>query len=153
MNVRCFTQTLLLLLILACLGCSQSTASQSFYDSLMSDDAAQMRRALADGADVNSTRLDGWRPLPFSAARKRKVAVQWLLENGADVESVDGGGNTALLWAVRTKDREMISILLRAGADPCSAGIGGTSALQMAEEFADVEMLASLGPCKAGGKM
>lgn len=129
-------------------GCSGTTKSQEFYDALMSEDERRMESMLARGVDVNTTRLDGWRPLPFSIANRKRVAVEWLLENGADIESEDGGGNRPLFWAVRMKDDHTMDLLLKAGADPCGAGRGGESAMQMAKAYGDLARVRRLGTCK-----
>jgi ankyrin repeat protein len=144
------SRSLVIALALSTAGCGNSTQEQAFYDALMSEDQQRISEIVAQGADVNTSRLDGFLPLHFSIANKAEASVDWLLAHGADVESKDGGGNTPLLWAVSMKNDRVIDILLRAGADPCGAGKGGKTPRQMAQAYADAKVLARLGPCKGG---
>jgi ankyrin repeat protein len=133
--------------VLACSACSEATKNQELYDALMAEDTALLDAKLTQGADVNSTRLDGWSPLPFSVANHKDVSTAWLLENGADVNSMDGGGNTALFWAVKTKDDRILRLLLDKGADPCRAESNGETAVAMAMAYGDVRLVQRLGRC------
>lgn len=144
------TSSLVVVLALSVAACGPTTQAQEFYDALRLQDQQRISEVVAQGADVDATRLDGLRPLHFSIANKAEASVDWLLAHGADVESKDGGGNTPLLWAVSMKNDRVIDILLRAGADPCGAEKGGKTPRQMAQEYADAKVLARLGPCKVG---
>lgn len=156
--VRAYTMTrktiatisLVVVLALSVAACGPTTQAQEFYDALRLQDQRRISEIVAHGADVDTTRLDGFRPLHFSIASKADASVDWLLAHGADVDSKDGGGNTPLLWAVRMKNDRVIDILLRAGADPCGAEKDGRTPRQMAREYADAKVLARLGPCKVG---
>jgi ankyrin repeat protein len=144
------TSSLVVGLTLSVAACGPTTQAQEFYDALRLQDQQTISEIVAQGADVDTTRLDGFRPLHFSIASKADASVDWLLAHGADVESKDGGGNTPIFWAVRMKNDRVIDILLRAGADPCGAAKDGKTPRQMAQEFADAKVLARLGPCKGG---
>jgi ankyrin repeat protein len=119
------SSSLVAVLALSVAVCGPTTQAQEFYDAMRLQDQQGISEIAAHGADVDSTRLDGFRPLHFSIANKADASLDWLLAHGADVESKDGGGNTPLLWAVSMKNDRVIDILLRAGADPCGAGKGG----------------------------
>ncbi len=103
---------------------------------------AEVKRFLADGADVNAGDDQGVSPLMFAASNGRTEMIRVLLAEGAAVNAKDILGNTALSLAVST-GTETVKLLVDAGADVNSRDIGDltplSSAIRMGrKEVADI---------------
>jgi ankyrin repeat protein len=81
-----------------------------------SDDAVQVEKLLAAGANPNVKDRYGFTPLYFAATNGSAAIVQKLLKAGADANFADSGGETALMSAVRSGNIDAVKALLVAGA-------------------------------------
>ena len=91
-----------------------------------------VRWAVAQGANVNGPRNDGW-PLNHQAGHGRMQGVATLLELGADPNPQDEQGNTPMhLLAKRGTGREFAKLLLKHGADLTIRNVKGETPLDLA---------------------
>ena len=114
-------------------------------------DADEVRRLLADGADVNAARGDGMTALHFAAERGDEVIAEMLLYAGAAVEPVTRiGAYTPLHLAARADQPGVAAMLLEAGADPeARTASGEATPMHLAAGSGGVEILRAL--AAAGG--
>lgn len=89
-----------------------------------------VRRAIADGADVDRADVHGNRALPCSGPWGETEVVEALLDAGADPATTDRFGDTVVADAVRFCQDEVLALLLDAGADPDEAGIEPSPLIQ-----------------------
>lgn len=75
----------------------------SLIEAIRSGDIAVVRRALADGADVNQRDADDITPLMAAAHLGRPDLVQLLLDQRAEINARDAHGRTALHHLLRTE--------------------------------------------------
>ena len=75
-------------------------------------DEAGVRKALAEGADVNTRLLDGRTLLMFS---RSEAMFELLVSKGADVMARDGKGMTVLHWACRNGWLDVVKAAVKAG--------------------------------------
>ncbi len=76
-----------------------------------------LRQMLAEGADVNARYgAHGETPLHVATRRRRKAAVQILLDHGADIDAKTLHGKTAYAHAVRRRFDEVAGLLALRGA-------------------------------------
>ena len=76
-----------------------------------------LRRHLAEGADIDARDESGNTPLHFAAERSSACAVRALIDAGADVNARANNNATPLHLAAKTRDDEILRALLEAGAD------------------------------------
>ncbi len=102
-------------------------------------DLAQVRKLLAQGADVNVRNHKQQTALHCAAKAGFVEIAEELLKNGAPVDAVDDKGDTplmtALLSTIKRKDRlqEVMKLLILHGADPHHQNYRGVSALATAK--------------------
>ncbi|WP_218814682.1 ankyrin repeat domain-containing protein [Rickettsiella endosymbiont of Dermanyssus gallinae] len=101
------------------------------------NDIEQVKRLIAEGADVNCKR--GNVPLLIYAIfRSKWVSVntlRCLLENGAKVDELDDISSTALSWAVYQARPEAVALLLEFNSEPRRLSKDGVSSLQVIEGY------------------
>ena len=72
-----------------------------------------VRRAVADGAEVNLRGAGGKTPLVFAAWFGRNEITEFLLEAGADANAKDNSGWTALRFAIQKMNVEIVGLLAK----------------------------------------
>jgi ankyrin repeat protein len=109
---------LLLLFTSLSVSAQQISPNVALFGAASGNDIESMKRALADGADINSTPFGGGgrTPLIVAALLRRTEAVRFLIANKADVNKRDAGGETALFYAAGSSP-EILIALVKAGAD------------------------------------
>jgi hypothetical protein len=107
------------------------------------DDAAGIRRLVAEGADPNAFDSQGGTALMFACREGHATAAEALLASGARTDLTDRRttGWTALMHAVHKRQRDPARALLDHGADPNARTTGGVTALIMASAYGDTEMV------------
>ncbi|MBC6403636.1 MAG: ankyrin repeat domain-containing protein, partial [Hyphomonadaceae bacterium] len=110
--------------------------------------AADVRRCLAAGSDVNAQAQDGWTPLLVAAGFGAAETVAALIEAGADMEVRTGEGWTPLHVAAGFGDAGVIATLIEAGADMEAQDRSDWTPLHMAAEYGTAATVAAL--IKAG---
>ena len=101
----------------------QAKKNKSLFEAVNKGDIEQVKRLIADGADVNATEDLGqvrWTPLIAAASGGNAQVVKVLLENGAKVDATDSHGYTPLyyaLWTDGNDSEEIVRALIASGAD------------------------------------
>lgn len=130
-------------------GCRRQEVDQDALNRAASvGDVDAVKRAIADGADVNWRSADGRTVLhralstiSGTATASSAAVVRVLTDNGADVNSTTPGGFSVLYWAVwRGASKDTIRFLLANGADPSIATDDGKKPLHMALEMGQAEV-------------
>jgi ankyrin repeat protein len=97
------------------------------------DDADEVRRLLAAGADVALANRYGASPMSLAAEVADTEILRLLLDAGADVDSPNPEGQTALMAVARTGNLEAANLLLDRGARvDARESWGGQTALMWA---------------------
>jgi ankyrin repeat protein len=107
-------------------------------------DAAEVRKLIAAGADVNAPEADGSTALLWAAHQGSPEIVSLLLKAGADPNAANNFGVTPLLEASRYGDAATVKALLEGGADVARAAREGETPLMAASRAgsaASVELL------------
>ena len=98
--------------------CAVSTHADAKSDALIeaakTNNAAEARRLIASGADVNAKVNDGWTALMSAALNKADDLAKLMIESGADVNAKDDKGKTALTYALERDASDVADILLNA---------------------------------------
>jgi len=92
--------------------------SKSLHEAAESGDLAEVKRLIAQGADVNASDGDEVRtPLLAAADGGHAEVVKLLLKNGAKVDMGDSYGYTPLYYAIWSDDEAAVKSLVSSGAD------------------------------------
>ena len=96
-------------------GCGDGTLNTAAWN----NNAAEAKRLIANGADVNAKNEDGWTPLHLAAIQNAAEVAKVLIANGAEVNANDNRGNTPLYWAESSQDdtAEVKKVLIANGAE------------------------------------
>jgi ankyrin repeat protein len=115
-------------LSVACLGAmlllrvntrSPHQPTTPFSHAAVQGDAAQIRKLIAQGADVNARDKDGLTPLMRAAREGRTEIARALVEAGADMNVRDcaSAGWTPLMHAIHKNQNDLARLLIERGAD------------------------------------
>lgn len=136
-------RTLAALLVL----CSRTLAQDPnalLMDAARSQDTAEVKRLLKEGADPNSRDRNGRTPLMEAASEGYTQTVRALLENGANVNATDRVGWTALFWAAFSRRTETLRALVARGADVNARDGEGRTALFWASSSGYTDVVLAL---------
>ena len=89
----------------------------SIWDAAMSGNIEAVKKAIADGADVNVKDKLGGASLHYAANNGRKEIVELLIAKGADVNAKDEFSQTPLHDAALRGHKEIAELLIANGAD------------------------------------
>ena len=97
-------------------------------------EAADVKRCIGEGADIEARGEHSWTPLHFVARNNENPeVVKALLDAGADIVARDDGGDTPLHIAASSNENpEVVKVLLDAGADIKARSDGGGTPLHSA---------------------
>jgi len=104
-------------------------------------DAAEARRLIECGADVNRRTSYGTAPLDRAANAGFKDIAELLIAKGADVNAEDNWNWTALHTAAERGDEDMVAFLLANGADTHAKDGSGRTPLWYAEKRGQAEIV------------
>jgi len=114
-------------------------------EAALRNDAADVSKLLASGANPNTDRFFGFPVLTLAAVQNNSEMAKKLIVSGADLEAPDANGNTALMWAA---DPKLMELLLANGADVTAKNKFGETSLTMAMKRGDMQAVSRL---KAAG--
>ena len=123
------------------------SANKRLWDATLSGTAADVRKAIKAGANVNARDCGGITPLMQAAWKNTDTDVlKVLLEAGADVNARTKDGWTALMWAARgNANPDVLKVLIEAGADINAKNNNGDTALMCASrENTNIDVLKML---------
>ncbi len=97
------------------------------------NDATEVKRLLAGGANVAEPNAYGVTPMQLAAETANAAIIEMLLKAGANAESPNAEGQTALMSVARTGNVDAAKLLLKRGAKVNAAEqFGGQTALMWA---------------------
>ena len=109
------------------------------------NDAAKIRKMVAEGADPNSDKIRGNRtPLWIAAKYKRYNSAKALLEVGANPNRAQGKGVTPLMVASSNGSYQMVLVMLKHGGNPNQPTDEGSNALHYAAARGHAQVLTLL---------
>jgi ankyrin repeat protein len=118
---------------------SAALAQTPVADAAMRRDAAEVRRLVQSGADVNAAQADGATALHWAAYHGDASLAQALLEAGADVGATNRNGSTPLWLAASQGDAPIVKALLEGGADANEPLVLGRRPLMLAARSGSVD--------------
>jgi ankyrin repeat protein len=96
---------------------------------------AQIRQALADGADIHAKDTIGTSALLLAAGGGNLDCVKFLMDQGLDIKDKDNNGATALMRAAKSGNVECIQFCWSHDMEDVNArNIYGETALKIAED-------------------
>lgn len=108
----------------------------TLHRAVLNSDLAAIRRAIAEGDDVNARADgDGRAPLHVAAAFEDAAILRALLDAGAEPSIADRAGLTPLHVAVYGRRWDLVDELLRRGANPNAIDARKTTPLTLAVSF------------------
>lgn len=145
---------ILFLAITILLPACSSLFTPPLFKAVYTVETAEVKRLLAEGADVNVADKNGVTPLIIAAARDEEI-VRDLLQKGADVNAATTvsfkhkgeiivQGVTPLMTALAKKKPKIADMLLQHGADVNKKTVNGSTALMIATGNEDPEMVRTL---------
>ncbi len=90
--------------------------TSTLVEGIVDKDIKAVRKAIAEGADVNLKEREGMTPLMFAVRLDSPKIAKLLLDNKADVNAKNQIGNTALMLAAENGNTEMAELLIKYGA-------------------------------------
>lgn len=123
-------------------GQKQSSAvlDEALRRAVIRNDVAEIRRLLANDADVDSTDNNGKSVLMDAAEQGYPESFILLLKQTRSVNARDRHGDSALLFAVREGNREIVQTLLSAGANADLADHDGNTVVMAAASRNQLEI-------------
>ena len=109
-------------------------ASEDLQNAAEMGDHEALKKALAEGADVNAPDAKQLAPLHWAAKCGRPNDVQALIDSGAKIDITNKGLVTPLIYAASEGWDDCVPLLLKAGADRTHKTGKGRTALDAAKE-------------------
>jgi ankyrin repeat protein len=137
--------SLLAIALALVLGPSGSAFAQTeVADAAMRHDAAEVRRLVQRGSEVNAAQADGATALHWAAYHGDASLAQLLLEAGANVAAANRNGSTPLWLASSQGDAPVVEALLKGGADANEPLPLGRRPLMLAARSGNVDAVRAL---------
>jgi ankyrin repeat protein len=139
---------LALVFVCAAVPFERLAARASLIEAIKAADAAEIRRLVKAGTDVNAHEVDGTTALHWAVRMGEPATVELLLRAGANANAVNRYHIAPLSVASTSGQAGIVRLLLDAGADVKMAAPGGETALMSAARAGSleaVELLASRG--------
>ena len=96
------------------------------------NNVAEAKLLIANGADVNAKKEDGWTPLHWAADTNAAEVAKLLIAKGAEVNAKGNYGLTPLHWAAGNNAAEIAKLLIDNGAEVNAKDNGGYTPLYRA---------------------
>ncbi|MFC1792773.1 ankyrin repeat domain-containing protein [Planctomycetota bacterium] len=123
-------------------------ALETLHGAAASGDEEEVKRLVAQGADLNARNQNGQTPLHL--ALKHGWGTVFLISQGADVNAKDQAGRTPLMMAAIRGREHLAEVLIVQGADVNAKANKGETALSLAKENGKANIVELL--LKHGGK-
>ena len=117
---------------------AKTNSPQTLHQAAAAGDKEQVRKLLAQGADVHAKDEDGRTPLHTAAWYGRKDVVAVLLAQGANINETDGSGQTPLHLAANYGEKSVPELLLAQGAQINPKDNAGNTPLHAAADRPEV---------------
>lgn len=118
---------------------AETNLPQTLHQAAAAGDTEQVRKLLAQGADVNAKDKNGQTPLHSAAWYGRKDVVAVLLAQGANINETDGSGQTPLHLAATFGGKPLSEFILAQGAQIDARDKAGNTPLHAAAGFPSVD--------------
>ena len=118
--------------------------NKELLDAALAGDAARVKAALAEGAQLDVVDKLGNTALIWAARYGRTEAVTALIEAGAALDAGNNNGDTALMWAAQFGNPEAVTALIEAGAELDARNNDGFTALIWAAWYDSTEVVTTL---------
>ena len=96
---------------------TQEALNLRLFKAIQIGDIAEMKRALDQGADANTTDKQSWTLLHHAASKGNAKACRLLVKYGADVNAITDSTNTALCLAKFSGSKKTIDFLESVGGN------------------------------------
>lgn len=143
---RSFIITLIMLSI-STIGCT------SLNEAVIKGDAANVKKNIAKGEDVNLKDKNGDTPLITAVKNGNLEITRMLIDAKADVNVKDNAGNTPLIIICKTKRTDIAELLIKAGADVNEKNNSGETSLLNASKNGNIPMMQLLYKANAGNQL
>lgn len=111
----------------------QHGAKDSLHDLMAAGDMDEVKRLIAEGAEINGTDGNGQTPLHLAVLAGRKDIVELLIAQGADPNAkANTWDTTPLIAALRNGHENIAKLLIAKGADVTAKGRGDYTPLHRA---------------------
>ena len=114
------------------------------FDAAKAGDLATIRGLLDQGANPNSTNIQGETPLHAAASANQHQVAMLLIQKGANVNSTTVGGWTPLHTAARFGAAQVLALLIAKGANLNAVNADGRTPEQLARAVNKVRMASLL---------
>jgi ankyrin repeat protein len=113
----------------------QNPADRELWLAILQVDYEGVKRAIADGANLNPEHFDGSTPLIRVVQAGSAEITELLIAHGANVNGTDRDRDTALHQAVRSRNNEIMALLLANGASPSAKDDRSKTPLMIARDI------------------
>lgn len=101
---------------------------------------SEIERLISEGADVNTSTMEGATPLILAVSNRHPDAVNTILSFQPSIDAATYNSETALLIAVKSQNTQIAEMLIRAGADIDKSDRYGASPLHYAAIYGAYQM-------------
>jgi ankyrin len=102
-------------------------------EAVVNDDVLAIREALRNGANIDTTNVNGWSAAMFAVTSGHIRSLHTLIDAGIDLNQANADFKTPLMQAAGQGDKEIVELLLNNNADPAHE-VNGVSAYNLAME-------------------
>jgi ankyrin repeat protein len=125
---------------------ARSNSPQTLHEAAAAGNLEQVKKLVAEGADVNAKDEDGRTPLHSAAWYGREDVAAVLLAHGANINEADGSGQAPLHLAMSFGGKPVPELLLAQGAQINARDNAGNTPLHAAADHPDLlELLIAKG--------
>ena len=144
-----FSTRIALILLLGLAGATAPSyaagGSYALHDAVLANNAGDVQKELANGADVNAKDQAGFTPLFYAVQKGYGDIVGFLINRNANVNATDTIGNTPLHFAAGLGNVEICKALVSAGASTSAQNLTGGTPLAIARAGGNTQIIQALG--------